>query len=391
MTIGTVRDSEDMGQGVGDGSPPSACRTSESRTMPDWVDVPKAEAVIRAGDLLRVAIPADRVASAYEAFGVGHQWRAAHVPPMHSMRLGLGAISRAICPEAIVAGRIKSMVSIRRKLRRTRLPLWEMQDVAGIRAIVSTQDQVEGVARRYMDGATRHRIAGQDDYISSPKVSGYRSRHLIMRFAGEGDTAAYSKRSVEIQIRTALQHSWATALEAVGLMRGEDLKAGEGDEEWLRLFRLMSAQFADDEGLPVVPGQPADRNERLKQIRILESYLGALAVLDGYKHAIKRVKSGALGTGGRFIVTFDRDRREVSVASMSSIEAFIRNGRSSDVGKSHSVVVEVDNVDALAAAYPNYFADVTLFASKLRLYLTGRDGTRRHPLAWLADYQWRKF
>lgn len=373
-----------MGQGADNPAP-----LRELELMADLVAVPKADAVIRAGAVLREKIPADQIEAALEAFNVGHQWRAAHIPPMHSVRLGLGPIARSIDPEAIVAGRIKTMRSIRRKLGRSKLPLWEMQDVAGVRAIVSTYDQVEAVAQRYLAGATRHAVKIQDNYISEPKESGYRSWHLVLRYVGEGALSAYNRRSIELQVRTALQHSWATALEAVGLMRGEDLKAGEGDPEWLRLFQLMAAQFADDEGLPGVPGQPESRSERLKQIRILESYLGALSVLEGYKHAIRHVRSGAI-SGGRFIVTFDRERQEVVVVSLTSIEAFIRSGRRSDTGDTQSVVVEVDSVDALARAYPNYFADVTLFAAKLRLYLTGRDGTRRHPLSWLADYPWRR-
>jgi hypothetical protein len=59
---------------------------------------------------------------------------------------------------------------------------------------------------------------------------------MVYKFRGSGEEAVYNGRRVEVQVRTQLQHSWATAVEAVGLFRREDLKAGRGDLDWLRLF-----------------------------------------------------------------------------------------------------------------------------------------------------------
>lgn len=46
-----------------------------------------------------------------------------------------------------------------------------------------------------------------------------------------------------MQIRTAIQHSWATAVEMVGLFRKESLKSGLVDIKWLRFFELVSELF----------------------------------------------------------------------------------------------------------------------------------------------------
>src|SRR5690606_27307562 len=84
-----------------------------------------------------------------------------------------------------------------------------------------------------------HSIKGKEfDYINDPKLDGYRSHHIVFCFNAKGDRAEYDGRRIELQIRTQLQHAWATAVEAVGLFRDEDMKAGEGDENWLRLFKL---------------------------------------------------------------------------------------------------------------------------------------------------------
>ena len=63
----------------------------------------------------------------------------------------------------------------------------------------------------------------------------------------------FHDRRVEVQIRTFLQHTWATAVEAVGAYRGENMKGGEGNSDWLRLFSLMSGEFAATENCALPP------------------------------------------------------------------------------------------------------------------------------------------
>ena len=73
----------------------------------------------------------------------------------------------------------------------------------------------------------------------------------MFSFCGrDADTVIYNGKRIELQVRTRLQHSWATAVEAVGLFRGEELKNHKGSEEWLRLFKLLSAEFAEAERCP---------------------------------------------------------------------------------------------------------------------------------------------
>lgn len=74
---------------------------------------------------------------------------------------------------------------------------------------------------------------------------------------------------MEIQLRTLLQHSWATAVEAVGLLRREDLKGGRGDPDWLRLFQIMASEMAEDEGAPPVPGVSQEGSSRREELNHL--------------------------------------------------------------------------------------------------------------------------
>lgn len=52
---------------------------------------------------------------------------------------------------------------------------------------------------------------------------------------------------VEIQIRTALQHSWATAVEVASTFTGYDLESDDPkceDERWIRFFAPMGSAIA---------------------------------------------------------------------------------------------------------------------------------------------------
>ncbi len=83
--------------------------------------------------------------------------------------------------------------------------------------------------------------------MMDPKEDGYRSYHLIYQYKGSLQTACYNKLRIEVQLRTKLQHAWATAVEAVGIFTKQALKSNIGDKDWLRLFALMSSEIAFDE------------------------------------------------------------------------------------------------------------------------------------------------
>jgi ppGpp synthetase/RelA/SpoT-type nucleotidyltranferase len=125
----------------------------------------------------------------------------------------------------------------------------------------------------------------EDDYIGKPKDDGYRSRHLIFGFCGR-DISNYDGKRIELQVRTRLQHSWATAVEAVGLFRGEELKNHQGSDDWLRLFVLLSGEFAVAERCPVPLGCP-DQYERRREIRELAKSLDAVKALETINHGVR--------------------------------------------------------------------------------------------------------
>jgi hypothetical protein len=244
--------------------------------------------VVRAGKLLRGALPEDpdRMDEYRQAFRIAYDWRDSHYYPMRRIRYELVGKIRRLGISAITAARIKRMPSIRKKLAASTITLVQIQDLGGCRAIAETVDGVNALVRHYAEFGSAHVIRVNRSYIEEPAPDGYRSHHLVIEFCGIEEEAIYDKRRVEIQVRSRLQHIWATAVEAVGAVRGEDLKRGEGDPDWLRLFVLMSSEMAAREACPAVEGT-GDAALRREELRDLNRRLGALEKVNGLNYALR--------------------------------------------------------------------------------------------------------
>src|SRR6266404_3877972 len=268
------------------------------------------------------------------------------------------------------------MQAIRRKLRRIKVKFHKIQDLGGCRVILATIAETRSLIE-ILKSKLPSVVFKESDYISKPKADGYRSHHVIFCFRQRKPTP-FDDRRIELQVRTHLQHSWATTVEAVGLYRGEELKSQKGDKNWLRLFALMSAEFAEAEKCATVPGTP-DPKERKNEIRKLAKSLDALNVLEA-------VTKGFQGTDiplargykpSHYLIRYDHSSKTVHVEpynkadkatdSYEKAEEDQRAGDQNDV----VVLVEVDKIKDLKVAYPNYFGDVDLFQRQLRQIVLG--------------------
>jgi Region found in RelA / SpoT proteins len=216
-------------------------------------------------------------------------------------------------------------------------------------------------------------------YINKPKPDGYRSHHIVFDFQDEGEPDAFKGRRVELQIRTRLQHSWATAVEAVGLYRGEEMKQGEGGPDWLRLFFLMSLEFAYAEKCDPL-GPENDQATRLAEIRNLNAKLGAASVLEDLRNATHYMSHFVQDVSARYyLIRYDNRTKQVTVAGYSDAfdvsAALARAERKIEMGEDDAKVVQVEvgKVASLVEAYPNYFGDVGLFIRNLQHVCDGKE------------------
>ena len=155
--------------------------------------------------------------------------------------------------------------------------------------VLPTLQDVYAYSEQFQNSRIRHELKKVNDYIQAPKKSGYRSLHLVYRFKTDTpDKEIYNQYPmlIELQFRTHLQHIWATALETIGLFTNQALKAGQGDEEILRFFVVVSSLFALKEGCPVAPGTVADEKELISEMELLNDQHHILDMLRAIRVAI---------------------------------------------------------------------------------------------------------
>lgn len=306
---------------------------------------------------------------------VVNNWRLAHSYPLNTVQMALRHRSRAISTDYLVAQRIKRLATIQSKLcRLERLSLSTMQDIAGCRAILPEVAQVHSLVKRYEDGYSSHELVRSVDYISRPRTSGYRSHHLIYRYSNP-KRPEYDSLQIEVQLRSRLQHYWATAVETVDFFLGEGLKANQGSAKWSQFFKLMSTAMALREAEPPVPGTPARHDEVVSELRQLTRELDVLGVLDGLRDTV-RISAFARKQGYKwFVMTLSapgpKGRRSLTLNPYKSADVEKAEARLQEVERdlprgADAVLVSVSEGAALQRAYPNYFLDTRQFLEVVR-------------------------
>ncbi|MEQ8258839.1 MAG: RelA/SpoT domain-containing protein [Alcanivorax sp.] len=327
--------------------------------------------VARAGDILRdtAATQEDRS----WAMDVLSNWRGIHSYPINTFQATLRDKLRNIDTDALVAQRLKRAPSIISKLQRfPGMKLSRMQDIGGLRAVVSDLRKVFKLKENYKKSRFQHELVGEKDYIESPKETGYRGIHLIYKYKNNR-VNHYDGLQLELQLRTRLQHAWATSVETMGTFLNHALKSSEGPEEWLNFFGLTGSAFALYEGCNPVPGY-----EALGEIETYEKVLSEAERLD----VIDRLQAFAVAAhsitndnqGGSYhIVILRPHEKTVEIESFGKKKLPQANARYSDYESKieagddiQVVLVATGSIDSLRQAYPNYFLDTHEFVNVIR-------------------------
>ena len=317
-----------------------------------------------------------------EARDILDNWRAIHAYPMHIFKKRLKDKALLVDKNALTVQRLKRVPAIIKKLQRKygghppTMKLSQMQDIGGCRAVLTNVNLVKQLCDKYyLKGDMKHKRVNIKDYIANPKSDGYRSIHLIYRYSSDKGKKEYNGLLVEVQIRSKLQHLWATAIETVDFYTRQAIKSSEGQEEWMEFFRLVSSAFARIENCPPVPNTSSDEKELYLEIKKREKELNVITVMKGWMYAIKvfeqKVKQAPKMR--YFLLELDIAGEKLNIASYTKdqeLQAIIDYAASEkkNIGKREYdvVLVGADTSNDLQKAYPNYFVDSGDFLSNLK-------------------------
>lgn len=318
------------------------------------------------------------------ALEIVNNWRSSHNIPLNVIQSALRKHAQKVEKKALIAQRIKRLPSIAYKLRRfENMKLSRMQDIGGCRAIVDDITGVRKIEERFAKRSRmKHELERKKDYVSDPKLDGYRGIHLVYRYRSQSEkNRAFDGHQIEIQLRSRPQHVWATAVETVGTLIRQPLKSDMGEESWQRFFALMSSWIALNENAPPVPETPLSKKELLDELRQSAIDLQVGKKLVKYGLAFRTLqKHVPVSRGSYYLLEFNPGSgiHITSFRSRNLDEAMSRylaaEKRISETKSgAEAVLVSVSTVKSLRAAYPSYFADTIEFTKMLEKALSGKD------------------
>ncbi len=335
----------------------------------NWIELAfSKKQVRRAGDYLIEKQDVSDVDKLFESFDVLSNWRSSHAYPMHSMLMYFRNKAFLVDAKALVVQRLKRTPSILAKLRReSGMKLDRMEDVAGCRIVVSTKADVYLTRDLIVGGRTRNILHRERDYIANPKDSGYRGIHLVYKYSGA--KKQYNNHKIELQIRSKIQHSWATAVEVVDAFTGQALKASQGHDAWLNFFKYTSVAFSDMENRKLAKdASSTERHELIKYI----SRLDVLSRLRAFAVSTRHLGKDTSNKNDFFLLTLEIDKSNIKVRRFpsdqlgyASREYAEQEAKFKDNDQKDVVLVAASSIHSLKKAYPNYFADTTEFAKYL--------------------------
>ena len=310
-----------------------------------------------------------------EAIEILTYWRSIHGKMIEEFQDCLIKKSLEIDSNAIIAKRLKRAPSIAKKLRRlNHIQLSSMQDIAGLRVIVDSMAKVRKLVKALKSDGFSQELKNEDDYINNPKPSGYRGVHLVFTYRDENNPEL-DGLLVEVQVRTIVQHAWATAVETMGTYLNTQLKFNEGQQKWLKYFALTSSAFSYLEN--------TNHLDKYSNLSEFETYSQALYE---FKYNLIEEKLSAFSQisnvicekdelNGKYnLVLLDIEKKNVTVKVFEPEDLDNANVEYTKLERQYNgndnfqvALVSTENIQELSEAYPNYFLDTHLFMKKMAI------------------------
>lgn len=299
----------------------------------------------------------------FELEDVFDEYRKSHLQPLSETTLEIQGWLGDYGGSYYIAQRLKRKPQIIRKLKRLSARLSQLQDIGGSRIIVPKSTDVDRLLRFLQDRVkekghfsiqrvTDYRERGRDR-------TGYRALHLILERDGV---------SLEVQIRSRVQHYWAESIERISVIYGYHLKEEEGDPRVLRYFRCMSDAFFELEA-----GREASPSDRLEIDALRVECEGIISASPRGKVLDSFVNEGVIKTltekelrGGRglnnWIIIFDWNTGSfvswdiVGRSPAEAIKAYVENEKNFSTEAGFEVVlIGSSEVATVRETHSHYF------------------------------------
>ena len=197
--------------------------------------------------------------------------------------------------------------------------------------------------------------------LENPAPSGYCGIHRIYKKDGV---------CIELQIRTMLEHVWATSVESIDVLRGTAMKNGEDGAAWTEFFQLFSSLCALVERKPALSMHDGmDSISLMSRIEKLEQSDKIISKIQNYAKTHK-VQNELSKYPNAYYVQIERKEDGVTIITGYTEEQvgkayaeYEENERGTT--DSNKVLVSVNNIKKISEIYPNYFTQLDWIASLL--------------------------
>ncbi len=317
--------------------------------------------------------------SAREAHSILKYFRLIHQHPMSLFRHLIDRKLKKHKIDALVSQRLKRIPSIVKKLKMQKsMQLARMQDIGGLRIVVDGVSEVnlirDEIKKVESHSKFKFTFVNEKNYIKNPQKSGYRSIHMVYKY--EKNIPSEKQCRVEIQIRTKLQHSWATAVEVMGTYLNQPLKQSLGDDEYLDIFKKISKLFIWLEEIGIdyalIKGEVGADYALIKEVRQNIENIQLLEKLQNFTIVSQHLNDDSQGKYLLLKMNFKQKVIEIVRYAEAKFEQanddYLKMEEDNNGNQAVEVVlVSIQDVKKLSQSYPNYFMDTTEFINNLKL------------------------
>ena len=292
----------------------------------------------------------------------------------------------------LTASRNKRIETIISKLCRPEKPkLDRIHDIAGTRIIFENIKSLED----YIDILENTELVNfkekinedknRYNYIKNPKSDGYRSIHKVFYYSSNIPYSTLNEKrfnlenkKIELQLRTRLQHIWATTVEIYDIINKSNIKTGTHNKLETKeglFFKKCSLVFEGIESNDVEKIK-ININEIFRDKDLVEIYNR----LKGIKN-IKNIQlPKTLGSDEVFILITDLNKGKTTFFTTDSIEkndkqdtflinaSYRRLEEKNTKGEYILLLLTLGDIKKLKNVYPNYFLNTNKFISILKKY-----------------------